>query len=242
MSGGLAAGPPADAPLVFVHDLDAPALDDHDRHHLRRVLRVRDGDTISIGDGKGAWRPAAFGDELCVAGDTRRVAAPAPGVAVAFALVKGGRPELVTQKLTELGVDRIVPFVAERSVVRWDGERAARHVARLRKVAREAAMQARRPHLPEVAEVVGFADACRLPGAALAERHGAPPSLDHPTVLVGPEGGWTPAERAHVPATVGLGDLVLRAETAAIAAATLLCGLRSGLVASGPDGSGVADS
>ena len=66
------------------------------------------------------------------------------------------RPELVVQKLTEIGVDHIVPFVADRSIVRWDPDKAAHHHARLQKVAREAAMQSRRAWLPEVAEVTNF--------------------------------------------------------------------------------------
>jgi 16S rRNA (uracil1498-N3)-methyltransferase len=149
---------------------------------------------------------------------------------VAFALTKGDKPELVVQKLTELGVDRIVAFTAGRSVARWDGERAEHHIARLRKVAREAAMQSRRALLPVVEGVVGFAAVAALPGAALADAGGAPPSLATPVVLIGPEGGWTEEERGSGLATVGLGEHVLRAETAAIAAGTLLSSLRSGRV------------
>ena len=73
-----------------------------------------------------------------------------PGLTVAFAPTKGERPEWVVQKLTELGVDRIVPLISERSVVRWAGERGAGAVERLRRVAREAAAQSRRVWLPDV--------------------------------------------------------------------------------------------
>ena len=113
---------------------------------------------------------------------------PDPPITIAFALVKGERPELAVQKLTELGVDRIVPFVAERSVVRWDAAKADRQAARLRAIAREAAMQCRRRWLPEVAELATFAEAAALPGAALADRDGEPPTLARPVVLVGPGG------------------------------------------------------
>jgi 16S rRNA (uracil1498-N3)-methyltransferase len=224
------AGPPADAPLVFVDDVDDPQLDPQDRHHLGRVLRVRPGQLVTVSDGRGSWRPVSFGDHLSPEGPRRYVEPSAPLVTIAFALVKGGRPELVTQKLTELGVDRIVPFVAARSVVRWDGDRDAKHVTRLRRVAREAAMQSRRCHLPEVRNVTQFADVSMLTGAAVAERDGPPPTLDHPTILVGPEGGWSADEKGMVAERVGLGDNILRAETAAITAAALLTGLRSGLV------------
>ena len=78
--------------------------------------------------------------------------APRPKLTIGFALIKGGRPELVVQKLTELGVDAIVPFTAEHSVARWDANRATRHIERLRRVAREAAMQSRQVRIPRSAK------------------------------------------------------------------------------------------
>ncbi len=155
-----------------------------------------------------------------------------PLVTVAFSPVKGDRPEWAVQKLTELGVDRIVPLAAARSVVRWTGDRGAAAVERWRRVAREAAMQSRRSWLPVVDPAVAFGVASGWPGAALAVAGGDPPSLDHPVVLVGPEGGWDPSAElgAGLP-TVGLGPNVLRTETAAVAAGTLLVALRSGLLA-----------
>jgi 16S rRNA (uracil1498-N3)-methyltransferase len=227
------ARPPVANPLVFVDDLDAPALDDGDLHHLRRVLRVRDGDEITVADGHGRWRRAGFGDVLTSLTAVEDEPAPTPAITIAFAVVKGDRPEFIVQKLTELGVDRIVPFTAARSVARWDGARAERHVARLRRVAREAAMQCRRSRLPVIDEMATFAAVVAQPGAALADLDGAPPSLDRPMVVVGPEGGWTPDERAATLARVGLATHVLRAETAAITAAALLGALRSAIVAPG---------
>jgi 16S rRNA (uracil1498-N3)-methyltransferase len=221
---------------VFVDDLERPALHPDDRHHLARVRRIRPGDALTISDGAGAWRPARMGDAVEPTGATVVVTRSHPLIAVAFAPVKGDRPELVAQKLTELGVDRIVPILADRSVVRWEGERAERNVARLRRVAREAAMQARRCHLPEVMSVAACADVAAGSGCAAAVRDGAAPTLDHPTVLVGPEGGWSPRELAAFGHQIGLAEQVLRAETAAITAAALLCGLRSRVVA--PVGTG----
>lgn len=151
---------------------------------------------------------------------------------VAFVLPKGDRPAWVVQKLTELGVDRIVPLTSARSVVRWTGDRAAMQVERLRAVAREAAMQSRRPRLPVVAEVRRFADfAADVAGtAALCQPGGPPPDLGHPCLVVGPEGGWEAEELAAVDVTVGLAPTVLRSETAAVAAGVLLGALRAGLV------------
>ena len=163
--------------------------------------------------------------------------APSPVLTVGFALVKGARPELVVQKLTELGVDHIIPFTAARSVARWDGDKAGRQLERLAKVAREASMQSRRCHLPVVHRLHSFAEVAALPGVALAERGGRPPSVATATVLVGPEGGWDDSERVAVADHVGFGPQVLRAETAALAVGALLAALekrgslRGGLLA-----------
>ncbi|MGH9245106.1 MAG: RsmE family RNA methyltransferase [Acidimicrobiales bacterium] len=218
---------------AFVDDLEAPVLADADRHHLERVLRLRLGDPVTVSDGAGCWRVCRFGPILDPDGAIHHWPAHDPPVTVCFAPVKGERPEGVVQKLTEAGVDRIVPFVAARSVVRWDETRAARQHERLRTVARDSAMQSRRVWLPEVEALTDFADVATRPGAALAERRGPAPSLDLPVILVGPEGGWSPAERDAGLPHVGLGPHVLRAETAAVAAGLLLAGLRAGLIQSG---------
>ncbi len=146
--------------------------------------------------------------------------------------------------MTELGVDRIVPLRSARSVVRWQGDRAVRAVARLRRVATEAAAQSRRTWLPEVTEVKSLDGLAALSapvesspalrrsgGVALAHPGGGPPSLGCPVVAIGPEGGWDGGELARFGVGPGLGPTVLRAETAAIAMATILCALRSGTVA-----------
>lgn len=218
-------------PHVFVDDLDRPALDDADRRHLARSLRLRPGDALTVSDGRGRWRAARFGEDLEVDGEPVEVPDPWPPITVAMAPVKGQRPEWAVQKLTELGVDAIWLLVADRSVVRWDGSRAEGAAARLARVAREAAMQSRRCRLPEVRVGLPVAEAAGVPGAALADPGGSPPGLDHPVLLVGPEGGWSDAEREAAPATVDLGPTVLRAETAAVVAGSLLVALRSGLVA-----------
>ena len=221
-------------PHVFVDDLDRPVLSADDRHHLARSLRTRPGEPLTISDGRGRWRAARFGDEVEAVGPVVEVPRPEPALTVALAPVKGQRPEWAVQKLTELGVDAIWLLVADRSVVRWQGDKAAAHAARLAKVAREAAMQSRRCDLPTVRAGVPVAEAVAVPGAAMAHPGGAPPGLDRPVVLIGPEGGWSEAELERAPGTVDLGPTVLRAETAAVVAASLLVGIRSGLVAHRP--------
>ncbi len=234
----------AAAAHVFVADLGVPVLDDGDAHHLAHVLRLEAGEVVSASDGAGRWRRCRF--EPAGGGPAPATLVPVgpvvleeraePPITVAFALVKGQRPEWVVQKLTEIGVDTILPLVTERTVVRWPAGRADRHLGRLRRVAREAAMQSRRARLPEVGRLTTFADLLAAGDVAargcLARPGGDPPSLDRPVVLVGPEGGWSAGEGASGLPWVDLGRTVLRAETAALAAGVLLCALRAGLVAS----------
>jgi 16S rRNA (uracil1498-N3)-methyltransferase len=226
------------AAFVFVDDLAVPVPADADQHHLARVLRLRSGEVVVAADGAGGWRPcvvvSAAGREVRLepTGDLAATGAPAPTVTIGFALTKGDRPEWVVQKLTELGVDRIVPVAAARSIVRWDEERATRHHERLVAVAREASMQSRRARLPTVERPSPLEAALTVCGpAALCEAGAAAaPSLDRPALFVGPEGGWSDDELRLAAAPVGLGPTTLRAETATIAAGVLLCALRSATV------------
>jgi 16S rRNA (uracil1498-N3)-methyltransferase len=186
-------------------------------------------------------------------------ARPKPTLTVAFALTKGEHPGLAVQKLTEAGADRVVVMLTDRCVSRWDTAGSERQMERLREVARLAAMQSRRCWLPSVegpvefSKLVAAADADDEAGAiggaartgagtgagaaagaaagiALAVPDGAPLTLATPTVLIGPEGGWTDRELNAVANHVRLGPNVLRAETAALAAGVLLSALRDHLV------------
>lgn len=222
-----AAGAGGTGPHVLVGDVDVLELSDDDRHHLERVLRLRPGDDLTAGDGAGRWRKCRFGAVLEPVGEVVVAAAPEPALAVGFSVLKGGRSEHVVQKLTELGVDRIVPFTAERSVVRWDSERADRMLERWCRVAREALMQCRRLWLPQI-DPPGSFDGLDTADAALAVPGGRALAPGEHFVLIGPEGGWTDAELAAVPRHVGLGAHVLRAETAAVVAAAILGAGRSG--------------
>jgi 16S rRNA (uracil1498-N3)-methyltransferase len=216
-------------PHAMVDDVSAPALADDDRHHLTRSLRLRDGDELTVTDGRGRWRVCRLGSSLEPASEVSTVDRPAPALTVAIARTKGDRPELAVQKLTELGIDRIVVFTAERSVARPGPDRLPRQLGRLRRVAREALMQSRGVHLPDVEVASSFAALAVVDGAALADRHGEPLTLQYSTVLIGPEGGWCDAERGSLP-RVGLAEQVLRAETAAVTAGVLLSAMRSGLI------------
>ena len=244
---------------VFLEDVEVPALklSEADFHHLSRVLRLRPGEAVSASDGAGRslacrWTGARA---LEPAGDISYQDRPWPPVTVAFALTKGEHPEWAVQKLTEAGVDRVIVMTTARCVARWGAGDSPRRLARLREVARQAAMQSRRVWLTSVdgpltfsqlvsaggvvtvsesSDVHAGAAPAGAAGVALAVPEGSPPSLATPTVLVGPEGGWSDEELAAVVNHVALGPHVLRAETAALAAGVLLAALRSHLVAEVP--------
>jgi 16S rRNA (uracil1498-N3)-methyltransferase len=224
---------------VFVDDPTSPELSEQDRHHLLRVLRLRPGEVVVACDGRGRSVHCRFtgtGALLEPVGPPVLAHRPVPAITVAFAPGKGDRPEWVVQKLTELGVDRIVPITTERSVVRWRGERAQAATDRLRRIAREAAAQSRRAWLPEVATPTTLTDLVSTSSSvALADPGGDRPSLLRPTVVVGPEGGWSGSERALGLPRVALADTILRSETAAVAVAAILGALRAGLVTASAD-------
>jgi 16S rRNA (uracil1498-N3)-methyltransferase len=153
------------------------------------------------------------------------------------AIPKGDRGELAVELLTEIGVDVIVPWAADRCVAVWRGERAASARRRWAIAATEAAKQSRRAWFPEVTAQADLAAAVqRISAAALAivldpdaardaARLELPASGDI-VVVVGPEGGVTPAEdeamRAAGAIAAALGPTVLRASTAGVVAASVL--------------------
>jgi len=227
----------------------APALDESivvdgaDGHHLERVRRLRVGEIVTVADGAGAWRRYVVDAtgrgrlDLAADGDVHHEPRLEPGLAVAFGVGKGAKPEVVVSGLTELGVDRIVPLLAARAVVRWDAERAAAVVDRLRRVAREATLQCRRARLPTVEAAVGLEDLGTQGVVVVGDPAGASvhtlrlPAAGEWLVVVGPEGGLTAHERAALLArpgavAVAVGPHVLRTETAALAVAAALSGRR----------------
>lgn len=209
-------------PLVFVASIDGPQLADADEQHLRRALRLRDGDPFAVSDGQGHWCPVRLGpDAIEPDGETVFEPAPIDQLTVGFSPVKGERPEWFVQKLTELEIDRIIPLMSDRGVVRWDDKRAAKLAERFAVTVREAAMQSRRVWLPTVDAPMTVEAARALEGAALTDPDGRAPAVNDRFFLVGPEGGWSEKER-HGADAVRLPGAVLRAETAAVAAAVVL--------------------
>jgi len=197
-------------------------------HHGRTVLRLAVGDSVRLADGAGR-----AGEGTVAAVERARLvvqvvaveqlaADPAALLTVAVAAPKGDRFTDLVRQLTELGVGAILPLQCER------GERVP-GLERAQRVAAEALKQCRRATLPRLGPVVDFPTLVTLPGRRIVlDRMGlvANPGAPVPTVLIiGPEGGFTPAERTTLlesPAEpVRIAGPVLRIETAALAAAAV---------------------
>jgi 16S rRNA (uracil1498-N3)-methyltransferase len=233
------------APLFLVDALpdgERATLAGPEGHHAATVQRLRLGEELLLGDGRGGIATAVVTGtgrstlELRITG-RRRDQPPAPRLVVVQGIGKGDRSELAVQALTEVGVDEIVPWPAARSVVRWRGERGERAWQRWVLIAREAAKQSRRAWLPAVTEpaptqVVAARLHAAASGIVLHEEadqqlSAVPlPSGGDLVVVVGPEGGVAPAEltafeeAGAVPAR--LGPTVLRTSTAGVAALAVL--------------------
>jgi 16S rRNA (uracil1498-N3)-methyltransferase len=217
-------------------------VEGHEAHHAVVVRRLRVGEQVTLADGLGLVATGEVGATTKRSFDVRVtsvdvVAEPSPSVTVVQALPKGERGELAVEVLTEIGVQRIVPWAAARSVAVWKGERAAKSHAKWQSTAREAAKQARRAWHPEVSLLASTVDVGALvSGADLAvvlhedaiEPLGAiaVPDEGEILVVVGPEGGLTDDEVAGFVAAgavaVRLGDEVLRTSTAGVAAVAAL--------------------
>ncbi|KJL39803.1 16S rRNA (uracil(1498)-N(3))-methyltransferase [Microbacterium trichothecenolyticum] len=218
---------------------DAVTLTGAEAHHASTVRRVRIGEEVTVGDGRGAWLTGTVESvaprEVIVRIDGRTdAAAPSPRIVLVQALAKGDRDELAVQAATELGVDEIVPWQAARSVSRWDAAKAVKGRARWATIVREAAKQAHRVWVPAVAELTTTAAlARRAPESVVlvleptaTERLSAlavEPDEERDIVLVvGPEGGIAPEELDALASAgarlVRLGDTVLRTSTAGPAA------------------------
>jgi 16S rRNA (uracil1498-N3)-methyltransferase len=213
--------------------------------HAVTVSRIRIGETLSIGNGRGLVVTGAVveaGARLSIeAADVVRVPAPTPRLTLVQALAKGGRDELAIQAATELGVDAVIPWAAQRSIVRWAGPKALKGQQRWASIVREATKQSLRAWIPEVGDQLTTAGLARraestrmlvleptatagLSSIGLAAEDDARDLI----LVVGPEGGVAPTEldalvRAGARA-VRLGEAVLRTSTAGPAAIAVLNG------------------
>jgi 16S rRNA (uracil1498-N3)-methyltransferase len=232
-------------PLFLVPDLgagDTIVLTGAEAHHAATVKRLAVGEPALLADGQGGLAEArarqvspdrvVFDVLSC-----RRLEPPEPRLVVVQALPKGERAELAVELLTELGVDEIVPWSADRAISQWKGDRVAKGVAKWQRAAQEAAKQSRRARIPAVSQLAGSTEVARRIAAArvalLLDSDAdeplsgvAVPHAGELLLVVGPEGGLSPAELALFAGRGGrpvrLGAEVLRTSTAGAAALAVL--------------------
>ena len=226
---------------------DVVVLSGAEGRHAATVRRLRPGERADVGDGAGLVAEcvvaAAGPDGLELAVRARRqVPRPELTITVVQAIPKGDRGELAVEEMTEVGVDRIMPWAAARCVPVWQGARGERSLAKWRVTAREAAKQSRRAWIPEVTDTASVRQvsqaiskaACAIvldPDAKASLGAAGLGGLTLPEagdllVVVGPEGGITEEEGAafrQAGATARrLGPTVLRTSTAGTVATAVL--------------------
>ena len=214
-------------------------------HHLRNVLRVAPGDGLECFDGAGeAYRGVVVRStprELIVEVRQRhRAASPVTRLILAQALIRPERFERLLQQATELGVERVIPLVTERTTVRMTGSPSERKRLRWERIMSEAARQCGRKTLPHLEAPRTLAETLPMfhdgmlvviptlatPAATMGEILSGQPAVSVAAALIGPEGDFTPSEVLMAQRCgakpVSLGPLTLRSETAAIVTLTLL--------------------
>ena len=220
---------------------DEMEIDGIDARHIYTVLKMKPGEKVQIVSDDGVTALAQITETapgrtgvkcLEVIAESHE---PAVKITLAQGLVKGEKMDFIIQKAVELGVSRIVPLAMEHSVVRYDGDKAAKKRERWQKIAESAAKQSKRDIIPEVATVTTMdrlMAECDCTTKIIAyeceDKQGLKqalrtnPQTGSILVIIGPEGGISEAElntaRAGGAVPVSLGRRILRAETAGLTA------------------------
>ena len=222
--------------VTALPDGDALTLDGPEGHHAATVQRLRVGESLLVGDGRGTLVRASViaagkGTLDLALGERTYEPLPKPRIVAVQGIAKGDRGELAVQAMTEVGVDVIVPWAAARSVAQWKSDKQHQ---RWVDIAREAAKQSRRAWVPVVEPPASTKDLLgRVEGAFVLHETAstrlstvALPTGQDVVVVVGPEGGITSDELVAFEAAgaqaVRLGASVLRTSTAGPAAIAVL--------------------
>ena len=222
--------------LVETSDLDSPVFNikGTEAHHALRVRRVREKEKLVVTDGFGLVGEVEVlalgpGDQVTVkVVDKKNKVKKKPKVAVAQALAKGERSDLAVESLTEVGVDEIIPWQANRCIVKWD-DKSEKGVEKWKQIARESSKQSRRAFFPEIInclnskELVGiFEDFSKVivldPDSTVLFTDLVEHITEDVLLIIGPEGGIDENEMQlfseYGALTATLGETILRTSTA----------------------------
>jgi 16S rRNA (uracil1498-N3)-methyltransferase len=203
-----------------VADCALPQLTKDDEHHLRSVLRARVGEEIVVTNGAGSWAICEVGEKNISRVTDVEVDPAVTRTTLFMAPLKADRSEWAIAKATELGISEVVPLVTERISVKFKGENRDKILRRWRRIAEEAAGQCRRTYDIVIGEPIAMSE---LPtNVAVCDFGGSSDWSAVTAVAIGPEGGFAPHEISEARQRLSLGNSVLRGETAAISAATVI--------------------
>jgi len=209
---------------------DCIVLDDDILHHFKKVLREKDGFKFRVADKDGHFYNATLSDNKAIINQPiEEYNELKVDVTVLLSLISSDKWDMAIQKMTELGVKRIVPFIAKRSQFR---NVDFKKIDRYRRIVKEAACQSHRNYIPEITEAISIKDIDKYKSknnyiAYEKEKDGVAKQFDESvTIVIGPEGGFDIDEVnefiSHGFKTITFGNSILRAETAAIYALALV--------------------
>ncbi len=218
-------------------------MDEASRHHLYDVMRAKPGEKFTLVDSGKVYLCLINNDfSIRVESEEEENHEIDGKLIIAFSLLKGDHGELIVLKGTEIGVNEFVPYISERTIIRPDG-REDKKLLRLRKIAQEGAAQCKRSFIPEVDGYRDFRSVLNMEadrkiiayegeagkGKSLLESLSDIAKGESVLILIGPEGGYSPKEASLAKESgfefVSLGRRILRAETAAIYAASIASSL-----------------
>ena len=237
-------------PVFFIHSTDVGngiiRVTDPLLSHIAKSLRAKPGDSLLFHDEQGHRYQTSVSQitkrllEAAIQHVEDPLPSTRPPLLLAQALLKGEKMGWVIQKATELGVSTIIPLITDRVILKLSESQEHTHQARWTRIMIEAAQQSERSTLPTILPIQTFHQFLQTPSqnqfVFMAERAQADSllSLSYPevrpgpgvTILIGPEGGWSPAEIktaiSHNLTFASLGKEILRAETASLAALAIL--------------------
>lgn len=217
-------------------------IEGNELNHLKNSLRLKAGDEITVGDGEGnkyLVELVAVSDRLARGEIKKQLTANFESevkVTICQGLPKSKKMDLITQKSTELGIDKLIPVSMDHSIVKLKPSKAKRRVKRWQKIAREAAKQSRRARVPKVAKLINYQQALKLVNEydlalipCVEEKdktlksvlvNQSKSEIENIILFIGPEGGFSTQElksavdKGVIP--VSFGPRTLRTETASI--------------------------